>query len=99
MKLNTLVSAVPFIALGASAFNVSVTFYGATEDESYSLLIPTDVTPVQIDNPMVVYSISSPGGGFCTFVGVEGEDVVIYAEEEVELTTPQAIKSGSCDNN
>lgn len=48
---------------------------------------------------MIVYSISSPGGGFCTFVGVEGEDVVIFAEDEETLTTPQAMKWGSCDNN
>ncbi|RAH46332.1 uncharacterized protein BO95DRAFT_442211 [Aspergillus brunneoviolaceus CBS 621.78] len=92
-------SALSLLTLSAAAFNVSVTFHGATEDESYSLLFPTDTTAVQIDNPMIVYSISSPGGGFCTFVGVEGEDVVIFAEDEEALTTPQAMKWGSCDNN
>lgn len=41
-------SALSLLTLSAAAFNVSVTFHGATEDESYSLLFPTDTTAVQI---------------------------------------------------
>ncbi|KAJ0420256.1 hypothetical protein BJY00DRAFT_313194 [Aspergillus carlsbadensis] len=79
-------------------FQVSVTFHGEG-DQSYSLLVPADRTPVQIDNPLIVHRITSPGGGFCTFVGVEGESVVIYAEDEKVLSVPQAMSWGTCGNN
>jgi hypothetical protein len=52
-----------------------------------------------VDNPLVVHRVTSPGGGFCTFVGVDGESVVIYAQDEKFLTKPQAMKWGSCGNN
>jgi hypothetical protein len=54
---------------------------------------------VNVDNPLVVHRVTSPGGGFCTFVGVEGESVVIYAEDEKVLAVPQAMSWGSCGNN
>ncbi|KAL5357318.1 hypothetical protein BJX96DRAFT_144262 [Aspergillus floccosus] len=79
-------------------FDVSITFYGEN-GESYSMLFPTDRTNVDITNPMVVHRITSPGGGFCTLVGVEGESVVIYAEDDKTLETPQAMKWGNCGNN
>ncbi|KAL3461972.1 hypothetical protein BJX64DRAFT_288924 [Aspergillus heterothallicus] len=79
-------------------FQVSVTFYGEG-DESYSLLVPADRTVVNIDNPLVVHRVTSPGGGFCTFVGVQGESVVIYAEDDETLTVPQAMSWGTCGNN
>ncbi|KAL4863934.1 hypothetical protein BDV12DRAFT_20498 [Aspergillus spectabilis] len=82
-----------------SAFNVSLTFYGENNSESYSLLVPTDRTTVQIDDPLIVHRVTSPGGGFCTFVGEHGESVVIYAEDEKFLAVPQAISWGSCGNN
>jgi hypothetical protein len=92
--LSSLVAANPL----NKRFNVSVTFYGENGD-SYGMLFPTDTSRVEITNPMVVNRITSPGGGFCTFVGVEGETVVIYAEDDKTLETPQAMKWGSCDNN
>ncbi|KAL3479601.1 hypothetical protein BJX99DRAFT_255328 [Aspergillus californicus] len=98
MKLAIFSTLATFTAL-SSAFNVSVTFYGENNEDSYSLLVPTDRTSVQIDNPLVVYRVTSPGGGFCTFVGEEGESVVIYAEDEQFLTVPQAMSWGSCGNN
>ncbi|KAL4801833.1 hypothetical protein BDV18DRAFT_70174 [Aspergillus unguis] len=82
-----------------NAFDVSLTFYGENNEESYSLSIPTDTNSVQIDNPLVVYRITSPGGGFCTLTGVEGESVVIYAEDDKTLEVPQAMSWGACDNN
>ncbi|KAL2810554.1 hypothetical protein BJX63DRAFT_434200 [Aspergillus granulosus] len=106
MKFTTLV--VPTLLAGLATatptqaesrqFQVSVTFYGEN-DQSYSLLVPADRTPVQIDNPLVVHRVTSPGGGFCTFVGVEGESVVIYSEDEQFLSVPQAMDWGSCGNN
>ncbi|OJJ52860.1 hypothetical protein ASPSYDRAFT_95226 [Aspergillus sydowii CBS 593.65] len=98
MKFSV-VTALATLAALTSAFDVSVTFYGENNEDSYSLLVPTDRTPVQIDNPLVVHRVTSPGGGFCTFVGVDGESVVIYAEDEKFLETPQAMKWGSCGNN
>ncbi|KAL2837151.1 hypothetical protein BJX68DRAFT_273200 [Aspergillus pseudodeflectus] len=81
-------------------FQVSVTFYGEN-DQSYSLLVPADRTVVHIGtyNPLIVHRVTSPGGGFCTFVGVEGESVVIYAEDEKVLSVPQVMSWGSCGNN
>ncbi|KAL4966501.1 uncharacterized protein BDV14DRAFT_198956 [Aspergillus stella-maris] len=87
------------LAAATSAFNVSLTFYGENNEESYSLLIPTDTQPVTIDDPLTVYRITSPGGGFCTLTGSQGESVVIFAEDEKFLETPQAMIRGSCDNN
>lgn len=95
-------------------FDVSATFHGAN-GQSYTMSFPTDDSSVDISmssfphlvrqmltlsaNPMVVYGISSPGGGFCTFTGVKGETVVIYAEDRKSLQTPQAMEWGSCQNN
>ncbi|KAL2785592.1 hypothetical protein BJX66DRAFT_342963 [Aspergillus keveii] len=79
-------------------FQISITFHGEN-DQSYSLLVPADRTTVEIDNPLIVHRVTSPGGGFCTFVGVEGESVVIYAEDEKVLAVPQAMSWGSCGNN
>ncbi|PTU22289.1 hypothetical protein P175DRAFT_0498825 [Aspergillus ochraceoroseus IBT 24754] len=79
-------------------FDVSITFHGA-DNQSYTMLFPADINSVKIDNPMVVHSISSPGGGFCTLTGTEGETVVIYAEDEQTLKTPQPMAWGACDNN
>ncbi|KAL2829130.1 hypothetical protein BJY01DRAFT_228022, partial [Aspergillus pseudoustus] len=94
--LTSLAAATPLSA-ESRQFQVSATFYGEG-DQSYSLLFPADASSVQIDNPLVVHRITSPGGGFCTFVGVEGESVVIYAEDDKTLTVPQAMSWGSCQN-
>ncbi|KAA8641962.1 hypothetical protein EYZ11_006252 [Aspergillus tanneri] len=79
-------------------FDVSIGFHGAN-GESYSMLFPTDRTNVKITNPMVVYAVSSPGGGFCTLTGADGESVVIYGEDQKSLQVPQAMAWGSCGNN
>ncbi|KAF9889429.1 hypothetical protein FE257_007331 [Aspergillus nanangensis] len=80
-------------------FDVSITFYGVNNEDSYTKSFPTDRTNVQIDNDLVVHRITSPGGGFCSLVGVDGETVVIYAEDDKSLKEPQAMKFGSCGNN
>ncbi|KAK1148066.1 hypothetical protein N8T08_010701 [Aspergillus melleus] len=83
------------LASVATAVNVGITFHGA-RGESYSVSIPTDRTNVPIDNPMIVYSVSSTNGGFCNVVGAEGEVVVLYSSTEKTLEKPQAMKSGNC---
>lgn len=57
-----------------------------------------DQSTNSLANPMIVFEISSPGGGFCTFIGAEGESVVIYAEDTKKLKKPQPMVRGSCDN-
>ena len=47
---------------------------------------------------MVVYEISSNGGGFCDFIGEKGEDVHIFAEDREKLKTPQVMDWGVCQN-
>ena len=49
-----------------------------------------------IANPLSVTSISSPGGGFCNFYGVDGGDTVLVGDETVIVAPPQAQVSGSC---
>ena len=41
--------------------------------------------------------ISSAGGGFCSFQGVDGSDTVVFGEETVDVGPPQTIVSGTCD--
>ncbi|KAL2864011.1 uncharacterized protein BJX67DRAFT_384191 [Aspergillus lucknowensis] len=79
-------------------FQVSVTLWSA-RNITQTLSIPADRTPVQIDSNLVVTRITSPGGGFCTFVGTEGESVVIYGEDDQSLRVPQPIEWGTCGNN
>ena len=50
------------------------------------------------DNPTVVKSIYSNGGGFCTIIGVDGSNVVITGEGDYPVNPPQAQKLGTCDN-
>lgn len=47
MKFSVLTALATLAAL-TSAFDVSVTFYGENNEDSYSLLVPTDRTQVQI---------------------------------------------------
>lgn len=51
-----------------------------------------------LDNPTVVKSIYSNGGGFCTITGVDGSTVVIAGEGNYTVTPAQAQASGSSDN-
>lgn len=56
MKVSV-VTALTTLAALASAFDVSVTFYGENNEDSYSLLVPTDRTPVQIGTSTTPFSI------------------------------------------
>ncbi|PWY90676.1 acid protease [Aspergillus heteromorphus CBS 117.55] len=57
--------------LGSATFPVSITFHG-TNGTSFRQVFPADSSGHDITNPMVVTSISSPGGAICTFQGVNG---------------------------
>ena len=58
MKFS-IITALTTLAALTSAFDVSVTFYGENNEDYYSLLVPTDRTPVQIGISTPFY-ISSP---------------------------------------
>lgn len=47
------ITAFATLAALTSAFDVSVTFYGENNEDSYSLLVPTDRTPVQIGTLLI----------------------------------------------
>ena len=49
-------------------------------------------------NPLAVSSISSVGGGFCTFSGAQGSSTVVFGEQTVPVGPPQTQIRGSCDN-
>ena len=50
------------------------------------------------DNPTVVKSIWSNGGGFCTINGANGSSVVIVGEGNYTVNPPQVQVRGACDN-
>ena len=52
-----------------------------------------------IANPLSVTTITSPGGGFCNFEGVDGSENVIFGEDTVTVAPPQAQVSGSCQTD
>ncbi|PLB53923.1 hypothetical protein P170DRAFT_431685 [Aspergillus steynii IBT 23096] len=87
--------AIAALASLAAAVDVGITFHGA-RGESYTEVFPTDRTTVTIDNPMIVYSVSSTKGGFCDVTGAEGETITLYSDMEKILKKPQAMKRGSC---
>ncbi|PKY00688.1 hypothetical protein P168DRAFT_330037 [Aspergillus campestris IBT 28561] len=97
MKTSVIVATIASLASLTAAFDVAVTFRGG-RGERFGQSFPTDASSHAITNPMIVFEISSPGGGFCTFVGAEGETVVIYAEDRKKLKKPQRMVRGSCDN-
>ena len=51
-----------------------------------------------LDNSLSVTSISSVGGGFCSFTGAQGSSTVVYGEADVPVNPPQVQIRGSCDN-
>ena len=93
-------------------FQVGITFIG--EGSTYFQQFPTDDQPYPIgtssflslnldtypfpDNPLIVSQISSVGGGFCTFSGLNGSSTVVYGEETVDVVPPQAQIRGDCDS-
>ena len=50
------------------------------------------------DNPLIVSQISSVGGGFCTFTGLNGSSTVVFGEETVDVVPPQVQIQGDCDS-
>ena len=49
-----------------------------------------------IANPLSVTSITSNGGGICSFFGVDGSETETIGAETVLVAPPQAQVSGSC---
>ncbi|KAN0075742.1 hypothetical protein V8E54_007012 [Elaphomyces granulatus] len=80
----------------ARQFQVAITFYGAA-GASFTQLFPTDDQPYPITNPLSISQISSVGGGFCTFRGIDGSETVVVGEQTVPVGPPQTQISGVCD--
>ncbi|OJJ72314.1 hypothetical protein ASPBRDRAFT_41996 [Aspergillus brasiliensis CBS 101740] len=80
----------------SSAFQVAITFWGA-DGSSFSQNFPADDTPQTITNPLSITKISSAGGGFCSFQGVDGSSTVVAGEVTVPVSPPQTQVSGTCD--
>ena len=59
--------------------------------------IPDHTCLLIIDNSLVVSQISSVGGGFCVFTGINGSSTVVYGDETVDVTPPQVQIRGDCD--
>ncbi|PLN76816.1 hypothetical protein BDW42DRAFT_196925 [Aspergillus taichungensis] len=97
MKTSVIAATIASLASLTAAFDVAVTFQGA-RGERFGQTFPTDASSHAITNPMIVFEVSSPGGGFCTFIGAEGEAVVIHGEDRKRLRKPQPMVRGSCDN-
>ena len=51
----------------------------------------------KIDNPLIVSQISSIGGGFCVFTGLNGSSTVVFGEATVDVVPPQVQIQGDCD--
>ncbi|PYH96566.1 hypothetical protein BO71DRAFT_482002 [Aspergillus ellipticus CBS 707.79] len=101
MKTTLIATALSSLAVLASAqayFEVAITFTGA-DGAYYNQHFPTDDNSHPITNSMVVYNISSAGGGFCTFGGVNGTDVVVFGPETVAVDPPQAMSWGDCQTD
>ncbi|PWY96246.1 hypothetical protein BO94DRAFT_570591 [Aspergillus sclerotioniger CBS 115572] len=79
-----------------SAFQVAITFWGA-DGSSFGQNFPADDSTHAITNPMAVTNISSAGGGFCSFQGVDGSSTVVAGEVKVPVSPPQAQAWGACD--
>ncbi|OJJ83839.1 uncharacterized protein ASPGLDRAFT_172064 [Aspergillus glaucus CBS 516.65] len=95
--LSSIIALTSATPVKKQVFNVGLTFYGV-DGSSYGETFPADTTLVKIDNPTVVQSIYSNGGGFCTITGVDGSTVVIAGEGNYTVTPAQAQARGSCDN-
>ncbi|KAL4939920.1 hypothetical protein BDV06DRAFT_224584 [Aspergillus oleicola] len=74
--------------------SVSITFYNA-QDDSWHQTFPTDLSSVEIDNPMTVTHIYNPGGAICGFSGTDGGSWTIHIGDH-ELNNPQSLRSGFC---
>lgn len=89
------ISAAPSSPKSNRQFEVSVTFYGA-DGASYPGSFPADDSVQPITNPLSVSSISSPGGGFCSFFGADGTETEVIGDETSIVAPPQPQVSGSC---
>ncbi|RAK97943.1 uncharacterized protein BO80DRAFT_388589 [Aspergillus ibericus CBS 121593] len=103
MKTALIAATISSIAAFASAnpvenraFQVAITFWGA-DGSSYGQNFPADSSSHAITNTLSVTNISSAGGGFCNFHGVDGSSTVVIGEEKVPVSPPQAQIRGSCD--
>ncbi|EHA23784.1 hypothetical protein CBS63078_2234 [Aspergillus niger] len=79
-----------------SAFEVAITFWGA-DGSSFSQNFPADDSTHAITNQLSITKISSVGGGFCTFQGIDGSSTVVVGEVTVPVSPPQTQVSGTCD--
>ncbi|KAK0514912.1 hypothetical protein JMJ35_002291 [Cladonia borealis] len=102
MKTFTITTSLALLVATISAapsskrqFDVSVTFNGA-DGASYFQAFPADDSVQPITNPLSVSSISSPGGGFCSFFGADGSETVVIGDETSIVAPPQVQVSGSC---
>ncbi|MCJ1391408.1 hypothetical protein MMC18_004272 [Xylographa bjoerkii] len=105
MKSSTLSIMITLLAASASAaptpvpasqvFNVGLTFNGP--EDSYFLSVPADDAPHPITNPMSVSSISSNGGGECSFFGVDGGNFFLADAGSLVVGPPQALVLVDCD--
>ena len=50
------------------------------------------------DNSLIVSQISSIGGGFCVFTGLNGSSTVVFGEETVDVVPPQVQIQGDCQS-
>ncbi|KAM0804916.1 hypothetical protein BDR22DRAFT_885010 [Usnea florida] len=107
MKYSIIASAlVQLVSLASAAaisarqeFEVGITFIGEGSDPStYFQQFPTDDQPYPIDNPLIVSQISSVGGGFCVFTGLNGSSTVVFGEETVDVVPPQVQVQGDCQS-
>ncbi|PYI09859.1 hypothetical protein BO78DRAFT_394724 [Aspergillus sclerotiicarbonarius CBS 121057] len=103
MKTTLIAATLSSIAALASAspvenraFQVAITFYGA-DGSSFGQSFPADSSSHTITNSMSVTNISSAGGGFCNFQGVDGSSTMVVGEVKVPVSPPQAQVRGSCD--
>ena len=54
--------------------------------------------PCLTDNPLIASQISSVGGGFCVFTGLNGSSTVVFGEETVDVVPPQVQIQGDCQS-
>ncbi|PYH67357.1 uncharacterized protein BO88DRAFT_406243 [Aspergillus vadensis CBS 113365] len=80
----------------SSTFEVAITFWGA-DGSSFFQTFPADDTTHAITNQLSITKISSVGGGFCSFQGVDGSTTVVAGEVTVPVSPPQTQVSGTCD--
>jgi hypothetical protein len=65
-----------------------------------SVLKSREFQPLTISftaNPLSISQISSVGGGFCTFFGIDGSETTVVGAQTVPVGPPQTQVSGVCD--